>query len=476
VQATRDELWKRLEPYQQQHLLQFWHELSVTQRQRLASQIAEIDLDLMRRLATADGGHEEWQSVLARAESPPAFRLGESDQAFSRPQARQAAEQLLADGRVGAILVAGGQGTRLGYPHPKGMYRIGPVSQRSLFQMHIEQLRAVALRYGRPVPLFLMTSPATHDETIEFLERHERFGLAAEDLHVFCQGTMPAIDDQGRLLLEAKDQVFLSPDGHGGMLAALVRSGGLARAQQLGLEALFYFQVDNPLVSICDRELVGFHALADSDMSTLVVAKQAPTDKVGNVVSVDGRLMVVEYSDLPAEAAARRDAQGGLLFWAGSIAVHVFRVDFLRRAAGLAEALPFHRARKKVPYVNQHGALVSPPEANATKFEKFIFDLMPLARNAIVVEGDAREIFAPLKNASGAPSDTPETTRTALSQRAARWLREAGGALNEGVVLEISPFVALDAEQLRGEIAAGTRIERDTYLQLLGPRQCYMLS
>jgi UDP-N-acetylglucosamine/UDP-N-acetylgalactosamine diphosphorylase len=465
VQVTKDELWERLEPYQQQHLLQFWHELSFAQRQHLASQIAQIDLDLMRRLATADGVHEAWQSVMARAESPTAFRLGEPGEAFSRRQAQQAAEQLLADGRVGAILVAGGQGTRLGYPHPKGMYRIGPVSQRSLFQMHIEQLRAVAARYGRPVPLFLMTSPATHDETLEYLERHHRFGLATEDLHVFCQGIMPAIDDQGRLLLEAKDQVFLGPDGHGGMLAALVRSGGLARARELGLEALFYFQVDNPMVSICDRELIGFHALADSEMTTLVVAKQAPTDKVGNVVSVDGRLMVVEYSDLPAEAAARRDTRGGLLFWAGSIAVHVFRVDFLQRAARLPEALPFHRARKKVPYVNQHGALVSPPEANATKFEKFIFDLMPLAHNAIVVEGDARDIFAPLKNASGALSDTPETTRAALSQRAARWFREAGGVLDDGVLLEISPFVALDAERLRGKIAAGTRLEQDTYLQ-----------
>ncbi len=173
-----------------------------------------------------------------------------------------------------------------------------------------------------------MTSPATHDETVSFFHEHDRFGLAADDLRIFCQGTMPAVDNQGQLLLEAKDRIFRSPDGHGGMLAALKHSGGLAAAQAMGLEELFYFQVDNPLVSICDRELVGFHSLANSDMSTLVVAKQEPEDKVGNVVSLDGRLRVIEYSDLPRAAAGRRDVHGNLLLWAGSIAVHVFRVEF----------------------------------------------------------------------------------------------------------------------------------------------------
>jgi UDP-N-acetylglucosamine/UDP-N-acetylgalactosamine diphosphorylase len=446
-------------------LLRFWDELSSSQRERLAAQIERIDLELIDQLVRDQLQADDWQAIAARAEPPAAFRLNGAGNRFSRAEARDAADSQLAAGKLGAILVAGGQGSRLGFPHPKGMLPFGPVSNRTLFQMHVDQLRALAARYGTTIPLYLMTSPATHDETVGFFQRHSRFGLGPEDLYVFCQGTMPAVDDRGRLLLAAQDQVFLSPDGHGGMLSALNASGGLRHAQERGLDHFFYFQVDNPLVSVCDRELIGFHALAEAQMSTVVVAKQTPTDKLGNVVSVDGRLMVIEYSDLPLEAGERRDADGQLLLWAGSIAVHVFRRDFLEREAASRQSLPFHRARKAVPYVNDDGETISPAEPNATKFEKFIFDLMPSARNAIVVEGEEREIFAPVKNASGQPTDTPETARAALAGKFARWFHSAGGQIEPPAVLEISPRVALEPHDLRGHVQPGTRITRDTFLQ-----------
>jgi UDP-N-acetylglucosamine/UDP-N-acetylgalactosamine diphosphorylase len=464
VQTSHDQLRRRLEVHQQGHLLRFWDELSSDERTRLAEQIERIDLELIDQLVRGEGSAIDWQSMAERAQPPAAFRLNATDNRFSRGEAKQAGEALLAAGKVGAVLVAGGQGTRLGFPHPKGMFPLGPVSNRSLFQMHVDQLRAVAARYQTRIPLLLMTSPATHEETVAFFQRHSRFGLPAEDLHVFCQGTMPAVDDRGRLLLAAKDQIFLSPDGHGGMLAALQTSGGLDELRERGLEQLFYFQVDNPLISICDRELLGFHALAESEMSSVVVAKQEPMDRVGNVVSIDGRLLVIEYSDLPLEAAERRDAQGRLLLWAGSIAVHVFRRDFLERVAGSRQSLPFHLARKVVAYVNDDGETILPDEANATKFERFIFDLMPLANNAVVVEGEEREIFAPLKNASGEAKDTPETARAALAAKFARWLNAAGGEVVEGAVLEIGPRVALDADELRGRVEPGMRIGSDTFL------------
>ena len=344
--------------------------------------------------------------------------MGEAAGPFTRQQAREAAERVISQGKVGAILVAGGQGTRLGFPHPKGMYPIGPVSHRSLFQMHVEQLLAVAARYRTRIPLFLMTSPATHDETVAYFREHDRFGLAAEDLHVFCQGMMPAVDDRGRLLLESKHQIFLSPDGHGGMLAALDRSGGLSTGPGQGIGAVVLFSGRQSTGVDLRPRTAGLPVFwPHADMSTLVISKQEATDKVGNVVSVDGRLRVIEYSDLPLEVAERRDARGELLLWAGSIAVHVFRVDFLERAAKSRESLPYHCARKKVPFVDASGLVVTPPEANATKFEKFIFDLMPSARNAIVVEGDEQEIFGPLKNASGEAKDTPETTRAGAGRQ-----------------------------------------------------------
>lgn len=447
IEALRE----RLTPFGQEHLLAFWDELTDEQRQTLAAQIEQIDFALMRQLQNEDDAKDDWNALAARAERPAAFTLSGAGNRFTREEARSCADDLLRNGKLGAILVAGGQGSRLGFPHPKGMFKVGPVTERSLFQMHVEQLLAIGKRYGVSVPLYLMTSPATHEETVQFFQKHDRFGLANEDLQIFCQGTMPAVDNDGRLLLEEKDRVFLSPDGHGGTLAALDRAGCLKHASERGIEELFYFQVDNPLVPLCDRDLIGYHRLSNSEMSTLVVAKQDPQEKVGNVVSVDDRLMVIEYSDLPAQHAARKDASGQPVFWAGSIAVHVFSLAFLANSVKSAKTLPFHRARKKVAHVGADGTQVVPNEINATKFERFIFDLMPHAEHAIVVEADATEVFAPLKNKSGEPKDTPETTRAAISNRAKTWLRKLGVTVPESTIVEIDPLAALESEQL-GEV------------------------
>jgi UDP-N-acetylglucosamine/UDP-N-acetylgalactosamine diphosphorylase len=303
---------------------------------------------------------------------------------------------------------------------------------------------------------------------------------------------MPAVDaDSGRVLLESPGRIATSPDGHGGMLAALLRSGGLDDIERRGIRHLFYFQVDNPLVDICGREFVGYHLLAGSELSTQVIAKRDPLERVGNVVQSDGRLMVIEYSDLPDEAANRRNADGSLAIWAGSIAVHVIDAGLLRRMAGgadipvcpeeprgsgrqeclphpekggpAASGLPFHIARKKVAHVDSAGNRVEPTAPNAIKFERFIFDLLPQAQRAIVVEVDPRLAFAPLKNASGAKEDTPESVRRQLSDLHRGWLGEAGVAVGEDVLVEISPLYALDAEELKGKVQRGTRIEKPTY-------------
>ena len=464
-QLSREDCERRLAEFGQQHLLQFWDELDARQQQGLLKQIAAIDVAQIERLAGGGQDEEDWEAVLQHAGPPPAFRLDRARNRFTQAAAQAAAEEALAAGKLGIVLVAGGQGTRLGFDHPKGMFRLGPVSDRSLFQMHIDQLRVLAQRYQVRLPLYLMTSPATDEETVEFLESHDRFGLPSDDLLYFCQGTMPAIDDEGRILLEEKGRIFLSPDGHGGMLAALAGSGCLRDARQRGIEQLFYFQVDNPLVRLCDRELVGYHLLAESEMSTQVVAKQSPDDKVGNVVSVGGQLRVIEYSDLPADAGGQREADGSLRFWAGSIAIHVFSIEFLERCMRSDESLPFHRARKKVPCVDRKGITVTPEKPNATKFEKFIFDLMPLAHNAIVVEADEREVFAPLKNASGAEKDTPEACRQAIVDRSRRWLKSVGAVVDPNAMVEIHPDFALDREELRQRVPPGEVFRGEVYLQ-----------
>ncbi len=457
-------LLARLEPYGQEQLLACWEQLDERQQRQLAGEIEQMDLALLAELLRGEGRNGELGPVADQADPPPAFRLGARQNRFSPEEACAHGEAALRAGQVGVILVAGGQGTRLGLNHPKGVFSIGPVSGATLFQILIEKVVAVSRRYGVRVPLYVMTSPATNDETIEFLASHDRFGLPEDDLWVFCQGTMPAVDaETGKILLQSPDHVALSPDGHGGMLAALAGSGGLDDAVGRGLKHFFYMQVDNPLVHVCLPEFLGYHLLAESEMTTQVVRKQDPLEPVGNVVQVDGRLRVIEYSDLPDEVARRRAPDGSLAIWAGSIAVHAIAVDFLRRMAGTAHALPFHVARKKVACLDASGQRVEPEVPNAIKFERFIFDLMPSAERAVVVEIDPAEHFGPLKNAPGNAADTPETVRAQLIALHRKWLRQAGVEVADEVAVEISPLFALDAEMLAERIPGGTQILEPTY-------------
>jgi UDP-N-acetylglucosamine/UDP-N-acetylgalactosamine diphosphorylase len=212
-----------------------------------------------------------------------------------------------------------------------------------------------------------------------------------------------------------------------------------------GIEHLFYFQVDNPLVPIGDAELIGYHLLSNSELTSMAVAKQTPQDRLGNFLLIDGRLQVVEYSDFPSDVAEKKDARGELVFWAGSIAVHMFSVAFLERALALKDALPFHIAKKKVPFIDDAGRLVEPAHPNALKFERFIFDLLPHAENPLVVEYAEEEVFAPLKNAPGAERDTPEYVQRFMIAQHRKWLEAAGTRVAEGAPVEISPLWALDA-------------------------------
>lgn len=447
----------------QPQLLRFWDELSPESRSRLAAQIDAIDLNLVNQLYRQPTDEGDLARLAGIAEPPPAIRLDQDDPEFTVDEARAAGEAMLAAGKVGAVLVAGGQGSRLGSDEPKGMFPIGPVSAKSLFQVLLEKVLAVRQAYGRPVPLYLMTSPATHEATAAYLSEQQYFGLPKDEVQLFCQGQMPAVDAAtGEILLAEKDSLALSPDGHGGMLAAMDAAGCLEDCGRRGVEQLFYFQVDNPLCTVCDPALLGFHQLHQSEYSLQVVAKDDPLERVGNLVGCDGALRIIEYSDLPEEAARQCNEDGSLKLWAGSIAVHVFDVDFLQRAAHRASALPYHRARKAVAFVDATGSRAEPDEANAIKFERFIFDLLPQARAGFAVEVDPAEAFAPVKNADGSARDTPRSCQAAWSALHRRWLRECGVEVADVVAVEISPLFALDPRQLATKPLPSV-VSQDTY-------------
>jgi UDP-N-acetylglucosamine/UDP-N-acetylgalactosamine diphosphorylase len=456
----------RLKLAKQEHLAAFVDQLSPAEQVQLSQQIDAIDFQLIEQLVSDQHASTDWAKLADRAEPPPAARLEDTAQdALERAKARQRGESALRAGEVGMILVAGGQGTRLGFAPPKGMFPIGPISNRTLFQMHCDRLLAVMKRYNVSIPMYVMTSPATDRETREYFQAHAGCGLAEDQLRIFCQGTMPAVNAAGKILMATKGQLALSPDGHGGLVAAMEKNGCFADAKSRGLKYFYYAQVDNPLALLCDPELVGFHILAESQMTTQVVKKRFAKEKVGNVLAIDGKVQIIEYSDLPDAVAEKTDADGSLSLWAGNIAVHVFDRSFLESVVESADGLPFHRAHKKVPFVDANGELQEPTTPNAIKFERFVFDLLPMAERAFVVEGDAAEVFAPVKNADGAETDTPEHSKQAMCNLYRRWLESAGVKVAEGVRVEIHPDWALDAAEVAAKIDRPVEFVADTFLR-----------
>lgn len=449
----------------QSHVLDWWDRLDAAGRARLVGQLALVDWKLfagLQRLAAASGAATAPTAIdVSRAITPPCLRLGDAANSIEPAAARSRGEAALSAGEVGAILVAGGQGTRLGCSGPKGLYRVGPVSQASLFQLLFGKLLAVRRRFGRDVPLAIMTSSATDDETRQFLRDHGWCGLSPDHIHVFRQHDLPALDAAtGRLLLDGPDHVAMAPDGHGGMLTALAETGGLDWFARHGVQTITSFQVDNPLALPLDREFLGYHLLSTAEFSTQVVRKREPAERVGVVVEEGGRHGVVEYSDLPPALATERLPDGRLRFDAGSIAVHAFRKSFLDRAASWNDSLPLHLARKVVPFLDPQGRLVSPHAPNAIKFERFIFDLMPLATKVCVIEVDPADGFAPLKNPPGAAADAPEHVRSALVAHARRLLERSGISVADGIDVELDAAAILDEADAAREIPPGSRIER----------------
>lgn len=450
VEAVR----RKLTSIGQQNAIRFFDKLTASGKEKLLKQLESLDLDYLSQLAndyvkkrpTAELPHAI-EPVTAYPRVPDAPR----EQLYKDAQKR--GRQLLQEGKIAAFLVAGGQGTRLGYDGPKGEYAVTPIKKKPLFQVFAEQLLAWSRDSGRAIPWYIMTSDVNDAPTRAFFEKHGNFGYDSKNLCFFQQGMMPAFAMNGELLLAEKDSLALSPDGHGGSLGALKKSGALTDMRSRGIEHLSYFQVDNPLAYCIDPLFLGLHDLTGSEMSSKTIPKAHALEKVGNFCVADGVVQVIEYSDLPDTLAQQCHTNGALRFNAGSIAIHALRVSFVERLnAGGHLRLPWHRAEKKVPYIDASGELVKPEKPNAIKLEQFVFDAIPLAKNAIVYETDRAEEFSPVKNAEGA--DSPATSRRDQIRRAARWLESAKVKVpwKDGepeATLEISPLFATSGKQLQ---------------------------
>lgn len=466
--AFEPDLREKADRAGQGHLFQWWHELGSAGKERLLRQVADIDFDLVQELVRALVLGCKREPLLPLDPAPvislPADETGRRD----RWRARQEGEALLRAGKVAPLVAAGGQGTRLGFDGPKGAFPIGPVSNACLFRILAERILAARRRYGAAVPWYVLTSPANDRQTRRFFQEQGWFGLPKEDVVFFRQGTLPSVDPAGKILMEDKAEVAMSPDGHGGTFPALWKSGVLDDMERRGIEEISYFQVDNVLVPPLDPVFAGCHRLGDADMSSKVVRKAYPEEKMGVFCLREGKLVVVEYSELPPEHMHATGPDGTLRYWAGNIAVHMIRVDFVRRLQAENLRLPFHRAEKKIPCIGNDGNPVFPDKPNGVKFETFIFDALPLARRSVTLEVSRKEEFSPVKNARGV--DSPESAQRDLMELHASWLEDTGISVPrkpDGSLafrIEISPLFALDREGLRARLGPGFRVDRDLYL------------
>ena len=435
-----------LEKQGQGHVLRFWDALDTGERAQLLDQVAGLDFANIARMQAM----LKAKTAAAAASEPQAPAVVELTPE-TRAEAYAAGEAEIRAGRVAVLVVAGGQGSRLGYDGPKGAYAIGPVTGRSLFYFHARKIVGLCRRYGVRIPFYVMTSDANDAATRAYFEDHAYFGLDRNDVTFFVQGMWPALDGHGRIMLDQPGHIFMGPDGHGGTLTALAKNGCIADMERRGIGSVFYFQVDNPLVEIADPAFIGLHVVQGADISLKLCAKRDPKEGLGVVVERDGRCEMVEYTELTDEQANRRTSDGGLYFKYGSVAIHVFSLAFLKAEAD--RPLPLHLAHKKIPVCGEDGRVVKPERANGYKFEKFIFDVLTDARTVVNLAFDRAEEFSPVKNATGA--DSPATCRHDLQAKWLRWFK-AAGILMPGdasgapaLPLEIDPAYALDVSDLK---------------------------
>lgn len=472
--APPAELVRRLKAADQGHVLRFFDQLDADARRRLVAQAEGIDLESLPRLVDEYVRRKPAFALPADVAPAPYYPADPESptRRWDRDRFRAVGEELLRAGKVAAFTVAGGQGTRLGYDGPKGCFPAGAVTGKPLFEIFAEGLLATRRRYGSVVPWYIMTSPLNHAATEEYFAGRDFFGLGRENVMFFRQGVMPSLDlATGRMLLAARDEIATNPDGHGGSIRALQASGALTDMRKRGVEQISYFQVDNPIVRVVDPVFLGLHASApdsSGEMSSKMIPKAYPEEKLGVFCAAGGRIQVIEYSDLPMDLQRERLPGGGLRFLAGSIAVHAMSVEFVTRLNTDASfSLPYHRAEKKVAFLDlESGRIVEPDKPNAVKLERFVFDALPLCRSSIVYETDRTEEFAPIKNAEGV--DSPESSARIQTARAARWLEARGVAVprkadgEPDCTIEISPLTALEPAELKAKalpaISPGARM------------------
>ena len=391
-----------------------WDLVPLKQQETLKAQIETIDLKELER-----------QRAVIRKEQISSEALSVfKDYEFSGDvQDQELGKKLISDGKVGCLIVAGGQGTRLGFAKPKGLYPITLFKKKSLFQLFAEKILAAGKRASRPLPVAIMTSKENHQETVESFKQQNYFGLRSDQVFFFSQKDLPFLDKEGNLILDNQDHLAMGPSGNASSLKEFVSSGIWDTWQKQGICYLNYMHIDNALADPFDPELTGFHSrYSKSDMILKCIQRENVDEKIGVVFQIDGKVGVIEYSELSQEEKEAKTEEGTLKNACANIGLYSFKMDFVKNVAeSYYDQLPFHKAWKK----------------GSWKFEKFIFDVMPFAHNVKALLYPRLDCFAPLKNAEG--EDSPSTVQAALQRKDREVFERISGTSTDGIEFELDP-------------------------------------
>lgn len=397
---------KLLQEKGQEHLLRFYDELDETAKARLLASIEKIDWtfeEILKRPEDLSGKGREITPIVG-------MRLSEIEK--RRAEFEAVGTDAIRKGKVAAVLLAGGQGTRLGVDGPKGAYDIGITRPLYIFEQQMKNLGEVVEKCGAYVPLYVMTSEKNHEETTAFWKAHRFFGYPESEVRFFMQDMAVAVDFEGKILLEEKDLPALSPNGNGGWYSSLRRAGLCEELKKRGAEWINIYAVDNVLQRIADPVFIGATILSGVNCGAKVVTKTCPEERVGVLCREDGKPAIIEYYELTEEMANRREKDGELSYVYGVILNYLFRISQLEKTAD--EHIPVHIVKKKIETLDEKGNRFRPEKENGWKFETLAVDLIKPMESVLPFEVDREKEFAPIKNRTG--TDSVESARELLKK------------------------------------------------------------
>ena len=397
-----EEIKRKLKKYGQEHLLNFYDTLDEKKQDQLLDQIEKIDFELINSLynKTKNADKKE-EAVIESIDFIDKYKLN-GDYKYYEDLGKKA----IREGKLAAVTMAGGQGTRLGHNGPKGTFDIGLDSHKSLFELLCDYLKNESAKYNVQIPWFIMTSKENNSATIEFFKKNKYFGYE-KNIHFFVQGELPMVDTEGKILIGEDGLIKEAADGHGGVYESLLKSGMTEKMKELGVEWVFIGGVDNCLVKMVDPVLMGIAIDKGVTAAGKSVVKANPHEKVGVFCKKNGKPSVIEYIDISEEMAEATDKDGELLYGESHILCNLFNISAIERMG--KTPLPYHSAFKKATYIDKDGHKVVPDKPNAYKFEAFLFDAFGEVDDMAILRVKREEEFAPVKNATGV--DSPETAR-----------------------------------------------------------------